>query len=506
MKKVISILFVLSLALNILLGAYMLMNSELDIAQAAKDINIPGTYGPPAMEIIDDDVSINTAEVTLQNTLVTGNLYLEGIGEGTVTLNQVEVQGDVLITAGGEFTLVLADCAFGSLAVENSTGAVTLIAQDSTEVETVELAGEAMLQEDGLAEGAQGFKHVNVNTDKKVVLLGNFTGLDIGVKNASVKIVKGNIEAIKIKDSAGSSELDLAKDVTIGHLLLNATLSLTGEGTVEKLDINTAGLVKAEGMLAEVNFHVKGVFFQLRSGNIDKLLVPELDSASSINLAEGTTVDKMELNARAGVTGKGQIGTATINTAGVEIEQTPETIVIEEGLVALINNEEYRYEPEQEPEPEPATPTVALGSIGNVTMHNFGETKTVNISVQSGARVTVSSSSNVASASLSGNTITVTGNRQGTATITVRASMSGHNSRTRTFKVTVDPIKLVERRALTPLTYIVAVTLYDNDPDKYRVVLEGYGELPYDIMNGNEKFWDDVPDGKQDNRIIVTER
>src|SRR5690554_2440894 len=161
MKKVISILFVLSLALNILLGAYMLMNSELDLAQAAKDINTPGTYGPPAMEIIDDDVSINTAEVTLQNTLVTGDLYIEGIGEGSVTLDQVEVQGDVFITAGGEFTLVLADCSFGSLAVENSTGAVTIIAQGSTEVDTVELAGEAMLQEDGLAEGAQGFKHVN---------------------------------------------------------------------------------------------------------------------------------------------------------------------------------------------------------------------------------------------------------------------------------------------------------------------------------------------------------
>lgn len=507
LKKGISVLFALSLVVNVLLGAAYIRNTSVDTAKAAKDIKRPGTYGPPAMEIIDDDVTVGTADVTLQNTLITGNLYLsEGVGEGTVTLDQVDVQGDVVIAAGGELTLVLADCSLRRVVVEHSGGAVTIVAKGSTSVDSVVAAAETTLQEDGLSDDARGFSDVQITTDKRVVLLGNFHNVDIAAAAASVKVIKGNLTSINVKGAAGNSELDLTRDVTVEKLTLEAMIKLAGAGNVQAVAIKAPGLVQLHGTLGEVSLQVGGIFLQLKAGSIDKLIVPDLESPSSINLAADTRVETMELNGRTGVTGQGQIGTAIIAQSGVEIAQTPETIVIEEGLVAMINGEEYWYEPQPEPEPEPTTPTVALNSIGNVSMKNFGERRTITLSATPGASLTASSSSNVASVSLSGNTLTITGNRQGTATITVRATMSGYNSRTRTFRVTVDPIKSVERKSMTEVTHTVAVILHNNDPNRYKVELQGFGELTFDTMDGVSKFWAIVPAGVQNNSIIVTGR
>lgn len=485
----------------------MIQNYRGDIAEAVKDIRDPGTYGPPTMELIDDDVTINTADVTLQNTLITGNLYLSAsIQEGTITLDKVEVQGEVII-AGGEFTLLMVDSSLPSVTLQQSEGAMTLTAQGATNVGYVEVGTEATLQEDGIDEGAHGFRDVQVSTDKKVLLLGDFNRLDIIAMDADVKLVKGSVATVNLKSTAASAQLELSKDVAVEKMSLEAEMTLTGEGAVDTLTVEAPGLVKVKGSLGEVTLQVAGIFLELKAGSIEKLLVPKLDSASSIDLAADTVVKSMELNGRTGVTGTGKIKFVAINHSGVEIRQSPEAIEIAEDLVALIHGEEYRAEAEEEPEPEPSTPTVSLNTFSNVNINDFGQTRTVNVSATSGANVTVSSSNNnIASVSLSGNTITVTGNRQGTATITVRATRSGYNPRTRTFTVNVDPIKNIDRKNMDQLTSTVAVILHNNDPNKYKVELQGHGELTFDSMGGQQMFWDIVDAGVRNNKIIVTRR
>ena len=56
MKKALVVVLILSVALNLLLVAAIANQSfGIPIAEAIKNINTPGTYGPPAMEIIDGD-------------------------------------------------------------------------------------------------------------------------------------------------------------------------------------------------------------------------------------------------------------------------------------------------------------------------------------------------------------------------------------------------------------------------------------------------------------------
>ena len=55
-----------------------------------------GTYGPEeGEETIDGDVIINEDGVVFQNIVITGDLTIGvGVGDGTVTLNEVTVKGD----------------------------------------------------------------------------------------------------------------------------------------------------------------------------------------------------------------------------------------------------------------------------------------------------------------------------------------------------------------------------------------------------------------------------
>jgi hypothetical protein len=374
----------------------------------------------------------------------------------------------------------------------------------------VSVAAEASLQEDALQEGAQGFCNVQVHTSQKIILLGDFDNVDIFAKKANVKVLKGSVVALNVKDTAADSVVNLAGDVQTETLSINAIMTLAGEGKVQTADVNVPGLVILQGDLGEVTCRAEGVFLELRAGSIAKIIVPELEHATSINLAENTAVEEMELNARTGVTGKGTIGTVAIYHAGVTIDQMPGKIIIPENIIAMIAGEEYKVEPKPEPkpepEPEPPKPSVTIRKIDNIVPLMIGKTAAKTISVQpSGAALTVTSSnSKVAAVSLSGNVVTITGKGSGKATITVKGTKSGYVSAARTFTVEVrgpmdvKEFKVITDRVLSTGKKAVVVYLYANNPGIYKVSVAGV-RLTYEPDGGY--FYGEVPeaDAKQSN-------
>ena len=142
-KSPIAVL-VFSISLNLLLIA-AIANQKLGIpvAEAIKNISEPGTYGPPAMEIVDGDATITATDVTLQNLLITGNLLLtDQVNAGTVDLSSVQVQGEIII-AGKGFTLRLHDCPVKKITVQEQSPGVKLIASGTAKVDQVVVAAEA---------------------------------------------------------------------------------------------------------------------------------------------------------------------------------------------------------------------------------------------------------------------------------------------------------------------------------------------------------------------------
>lgn len=494
MKKLPYYLLALSLLLNIMLFALLARGIELPAAEAINDIKEPGTYGPPAMEVVDKDFTINTVDVTLQNTLVNGNLFISILGqEGTITLEKVKVQGNVVVSSDRDITIILKNCLMNNITLQDGSGKLTLVAQGTTTVSSVETFTETVLTESEL-DNAEGFTAVKISTAKPVTLTGDFDSLDI-TSAARLQITEGKVPFISIQGAAGNSEIDLAQGVEVGKLTAQTVFILTGQGTVFSLELNSAGLSKLQGDLRDVLLQAGGIFLEL-DGTIANLKVPELEHATSITLAENCRVENMELGARTGITGQGTIGTVTITAQGVEIDQSPEKIIIPQGLTALINGQEYKYEPKPEPKPEPPKPTVSVNSISNMSLLVNG-TGTRNITVApGGAALTVrSSNTTVATVSISGNTVTVTGKKAGTATITVNGSMNGYNSTSRSFTVTVNSPTAVKefevRDGLSPGKKLVFVTLYDPDPSKY-VGKVRIGTVVLQYLSEQKKFYGEV--------------
>ena len=176
--------------------------------------NRAGTYGPfQGTVVIEGNVTINTSGVTLQNTTITGNLYLtEGIGAGDVTLDGVTVQGITKIAGGGRDSIRLLNTSVGAVLVNVPSGQlVRLLAKGSTDVGTLEARTPAILEEEELT--ATGFTKVFIKPQESsssqgtkqgltIALAGEFNDVEIQEATVQLNLQKGSIANLSLSSSA----------------------------------------------------------------------------------------------------------------------------------------------------------------------------------------------------------------------------------------------------------------------------------------------------------------
>jgi hypothetical protein len=202
-----------------------------------------GTYGPAeGVETIDGSVNISAAGVTLQNTVITGNLFLaDSIGDGDVTLKNVIVRGNTVIKGGGSQSVVLENCALPNITIGKK--GVRIVASGNTSVSIVRLETGAALVEVSLS--GPGFETVNVTelvpAGAEITLDGNFDNVRISAEAVSLKITGGTITSLDVAETAAGAAIDVAGNASIGIITLNAATSVTGKGTIEIAKINVSG-------------------------------------------------------------------------------------------------------------------------------------------------------------------------------------------------------------------------------------------------------------------------
>ena len=201
--------------------------------------NAAGTYGPSDGEnSISGNVTINTTGVTLQNTVIEGNLYLTaGIGDGDVYLNNVVVKGKTIVAGGGENSIHFTNFTGGEIIVIKVGGQVRIVAAGDTRIDQVQF------ESGGTVEG-QGISEVYVlKPGEEVILNGDFEKVVLEA-NAEVKVTdKTTIEKLEIADTAKQAKVDIAENCTVKTLTLNAPARITGKGKIEKAQINADGAV-----------------------------------------------------------------------------------------------------------------------------------------------------------------------------------------------------------------------------------------------------------------------
>lgn len=197
-----------------------------------KYINVSGTYtGGQSGNVI-----VNVPEVTLKDTTIAGDLIIgDGVGNGTVTLDNVTVQGRVLVRGGGENSLrIVNNSNVGSVIVTKSaSGKLRILSSDGARVDMVYVDDG---QDTLILEGT--FKNVAVESDNEMVLKNAVvTQLSVNAAAANVTIESGSVSNTVIGAAASKAKLSVGKDADMGMIDVASDASIDVAGSVAHLVI-----------------------------------------------------------------------------------------------------------------------------------------------------------------------------------------------------------------------------------------------------------------------------
>lgn len=204
--------------------------------------NTPGTYGPEeTSQAVAGNVTVNTADVVLQNLIIDGDLFLTaGIGEGNFEANNVIVKGRTVVSGGGEESVVFNNTSLEEVIVFVVDGKVRVVAKGDTDIETLIMQSGGHLQEDDL--NGDGFGDVQIMVLKpgeNIELEGDFDRVSIET-TVDVSITgETRIGELEVTEDADGTEINTGKDTIIETLTLNAATEATGKGTIEIAYVNT---------------------------------------------------------------------------------------------------------------------------------------------------------------------------------------------------------------------------------------------------------------------------
>lgn len=197
-----------------------------------KYINVSGTYtGDQSGNVI-----VNVPGVTLKDTTIAGDLIIgDGVGNGTVTLDNVTVQGRVLVRGGGENSLrIVNNSNVGSVIVTKSaSGKLRILSSDGARVDMVYVDDG---QDTLILEGT--FKNVAVESDNEMVLKNAVvTQLSVNAAAANITIESGSVSNTVIGEDASKAELIVGKDADMGRIDVASDASIDIAGSVAHLVI-----------------------------------------------------------------------------------------------------------------------------------------------------------------------------------------------------------------------------------------------------------------------------
>ncbi|MCK9268265.1 MAG: S-layer homology domain-containing protein [Alkaliphilus sp.] len=317
-------------------------------------INAEGEYSEDAA----GNVLVNTSDVVLKDMKIAGDLYLvEGIGDGTVTLDNVTVEGEVYIRGGGEDSIIIINSKTGQIFVKKAEGNVRLVLEGSTEVpfitlddngklvikegakiDSIKVIGKCSIEIEKGAEVGQievEAEGVEIESEGTVNLLIATEEVKVNgkviEKDKEIKIEDGKAEEIeeeKPKESepsgpSGPSSAERARTAFLADLkeevksISVADVEIDGEDitiTFENIAVETikgtadsfVGTLK--GLVKEGTLTLNGETFDLKSGNVvqdvARSLLEEIATNPGAFISEGKSV---EIRYTAGITNKNDV-------------------------------------------------------------------------------------------------------------------------------------------------------------------------------------------------------
>lgn len=197
-----------------------------------KYIKSAGTY----TEDVTGNLMVNAPGVILKDMTLTGDLVIgDGVGDGDVTLDNVNVTGRMVIRGGGENSIkIIGTSNVQSIIIARVDGKVRVYAQDGTEIGTVEVDG----SDDVIIEGT--VTNVTVAAADITVNLNNATVAAVNVAGTNSNVVVGSGSTVnKVTVNATNASVSASAGAKITDVVVNAaSATISGSGTITTVEAN----------------------------------------------------------------------------------------------------------------------------------------------------------------------------------------------------------------------------------------------------------------------------
>jgi hypothetical protein len=209
-------------------------------------IQAGGIYGPEeGREEINGNLTVSASQVTLQNTSITGNLYLSPTGEnGEIRLKNVDISGSLAVM-GSVGQIILEDSGVKAFYVNAGDGHLQVQVEGDSHIGPTRLEAGANLKEVSLKDGAVGFTSVSIAT-ARVSLSGSFETVGMESSSSQLSLLAGSVDLLEVT----------------ARELPAATLNLSSKTRVSSLLLNGPALIRGEGIIIEALINVHGATFQ----------------------------------------------------------------------------------------------------------------------------------------------------------------------------------------------------------------------------------------------------
>jgi hypothetical protein len=292
-----------------------------------------------AISVFKDVDSIPLWSKGLVNAVVAGG-YMSGYPDQTYQPDRAITRAEAIVTldravGGGAKTITFNQAGiFGPESGVNTIDSNVVIGSAGVTLQNTAIYGSLILAE-GIGDGDVYLENVIVK-GTTTIKGGGAHSIDLANCTLGTVIVNKKDGIIRIAASGGTSVLEIKLES--GASLEEANLTGDGFGNITVSGLPANSVIRLAGNFNALRVSSPNVAIELVSGSVDSLDLTENAAGTMLNLAAQAKVTTLTLAAAAKVTGQGAIETAVVKSNGSTIEQSPEKIILSDGVTIEIAN------------------------------------------------------------------------------------------------------------------------------------------------------------------------
>lgn len=222
-------------------AAILITNAVGTPVQEAGEYTLGHTWG---------NVTITSSGVTLKDTVIAGNLYItDGVDLGHVTLENVTVLGEILVSGGGvsesgEDSIIMRNVTAPKLILDNiDNQQISVRVQGDSAIDTASVRADAYLVDD--TGSGKGISRIELDGEDglAMTLSGNIKEVINYTPESSIDVASGQVDTITVDEKAIDSTLNIVSGAEVDKVNLDVATTVTGDGDIGQLTVNAPGSV-----------------------------------------------------------------------------------------------------------------------------------------------------------------------------------------------------------------------------------------------------------------------